>query len=831
MTTISWLQFTRLFANKKAIIILQVVFIFLFLLLQFRLPDINSPAKLQSETELERIKNSVKIELRELERTRDIEQKKVESVRKNVFAEEQHLKQLKSDVANYRGQIQALERELRQKAAIQNPPVMPPERIFPPLDIPTIPYRANIDCSRGDCFDYTRCPLTGGFPVYLYPINHIRDDVKRRRAVNIQNGLRQMLQIVEDANIACIWFFISERVDVLDTALIEHWHGDGRNHVILDLSGDSSWADIGRASKMGTGLAQVFPFDLLLPEPIELHKPIWEISPLMTPIHRAHRLVFQFSAPPAGSAIVDQLALLKKQPDNVIEPLSCGAKPWANCGTLEERLELLSTSTFSLVLVENNFADVSERLLESLLSGAVPVVLSYSGLLPLPLDGVIDWSRASLQLPLSRLPELSFLLSSMTSGDIFDMRRQGRFLLEEYFSSEVKSVYSGLQMLRHKIGLIPNPYEQTQGATTNIEKFYPPTLPAEPNFLDEEAKDEFVSIQSLSPLPSPVFPQNYTYLIKDYFNSVGPFAHKMIDVNILTTPLPSEEKFYDKRLPFDPICGGAGGDGTQYQNALGGNFPREEFTVVILTYKRDDVLIGTLSRLVNQPHLNKVLVVWNSPYAVPDSLQWPAIGAPIEVVVPEKNSLNNRFLPFENIETEAVLSLDDDTHLRRDEIEFAFRTWRENRDRIVGFPGRHHSWENGGWFYNSNHTCELSMVLTGAAFFHKQYSYLYSNWQPPEVKALVDEFMNCEDIALNFLVSHLTRKPPVKVTSRWTFRCLGCPEALSSTDGHFNERHYCIKRLTKIWGYNPLLYTGYRVDSVLFKTRLPHDKQKCFKFI
>lgn len=113
------------------------------------------------------------------------------------------------------------------------------------------------------------------------------------------------------------------------------------------------------------------------------------------------------------------------------------------------------------------------------------------------------------------------------------------------------------------------------------------------------------------------------------------------------------------------------------KNALGGNFPREEFTVVILTYKRDDVLIGTLSRLVNQPHLNKVVVVWNSPYSVPDSLQWPAIGAPIEVVVPKKNSLNNRFLPYKNIETEAVLSLDDDTHLRRDEIEFAFRTWRE----------------------------------------------------------------------------------------------------------------------------------------------------------
>ena len=39
----------------------------------------------------------------------------------------------------------------------------------------------------------------------------------------------------------------------------------------------------------------------------------------------------------------------------------------------------------------------------------------------------------------------------------------------------------------------------------------------------------------------------------------------------------------------------------------------------------------------------------------------------------EKNSLNNRFLPFEVIKTEAVLSMDDDTMLRQDEIIFAFR--------------------------------------------------------------------------------------------------------------------------------------------------------------
>lgn len=44
-----------------------------------------------------------------------------------------------------------------------------------------------------------------------------------------------------------------------------------------------------------------------------------------------------------------------------------------------------------------------------------------------------------------------------------------------------------------------------------------------------------------------------------------------------------------------------------------------------------------------------------------------------QVVKATKNSLNNRFLPYDEIETEAVLSVDDDAHLRHDEIMFGFR--------------------------------------------------------------------------------------------------------------------------------------------------------------
>lgn len=67
------------------------------------------------------------------------------------------------------------------------------------------------------------------------------------------------------------------------------------------------------------------------------------------------------------------------------------------------------------------------------------------------------------------------------------------------------------------------------------------------------------------------------------------------------------------------------------------------------------------------------------------------------------------------------------------------------------------------WKYESEWTNEISMVLTGAAFIHKYWNYLYTTIMPPDVKDWVDEHMNCEDIAMNFLVANVTNKPPIKV--------------------------------------------------------------------
>lgn len=91
-----------------------------------------------------------------------------------------------------------------------------------------------------------------------------------------------------------------------------------------------------------------------------------------------------------------------------------------------------------------------------------------------------------------------------------------------------------------------------------------------------------------------------------------------------------------------------------------------------MTYNRDVILASSIERLNKIPYLNKVIIIWNN-IDRPPSGNWPRIHVPIVFVNVSKNSLNNRFLPYDQIETEAILSLDDDIDLRQHEIIFAFR--------------------------------------------------------------------------------------------------------------------------------------------------------------
>ena len=100
-----------------------------------------------------------------------------------------------------------------------------------------------------------------------------------------------------------------------------------------------------------------------------------------------------------------------------------------------------------------------------------------------------------------------------------------------------------------------------------------------------------------------------------------------------------------------------------------------------------------------------------------------------------------------------------------------------------------------------------------------------------EIKKWVDEHMNCEDIAMNFLIANATRKAPIKVAPRKKFKC-STPQCtnqdmqLSADQSHLVTRSQCINLFTKKYGYMPLKKVEFRVDPVLYKDDIPEKLKK-----
>jgi hypothetical protein len=71
---------------------------------------------------------------------------------------------------------------------------------------------------------------------------------------------------------------------------------------------------------------------------------------------------------------------------------------------------------------------------------------------------------------------------------------------------------------------------------------------------------------------------------------------------------------------------------------------------------------------------------------------------------------------------------------------------------------------------------KYSVILTKGAIFHKRYLEAYSSELPQEVRDMVAKRRNCEDIAMQFVVSSMTDDRPVFVWDPWcvwsSFSCL-----------------------------------------------------------
>jgi hypothetical protein len=142
--------------------------------------------------------------------------------------------------------------------------------------------------------------------------------------------------------------------------------------------------------------------------------------------------------------------------------------------------------------------------------------------------------------------------------------------------------------------------------------------------------------------------------------------------------------------------------------------------------------------------------------------------AAVSILRVPKDSLNSRFLPIPNLQSNGIFMVDDDIRVACSDLQRAFQAWTFHPHSMTGFYPRlsspplfktisdqfiYHTWPI--LYLHSS----FNMILTKAGFLHKNYLTLYSDetQHPKDILQYVDDHKNCEDIAMAFLVANRTR--------------------------------------------------------------------------
>ena len=623
-----------------------------------------SELKLQIR-ELEEVRASVRDELRVFEQKRTKLSSDIASNTDNLARVKKDLTAAKKDLQDTRSKLSKATRDFYDKV---EPVVAPAGTVAPIIILPPENKVSSLSelklspdssllkdsdfahCKFPLCFQYTHCPLTQPFTVYVYndaqpSVFPSRDDALISELVT---SLKMSNSLATNPELACVYIAIVDSSVNMKPADIErkihaldYWRVEGANHVLIELSNSKDGSSVLEGVSTGRAVvarAFISPtklfrpgYDILVP-PL-LTAPIsWRDVPPMLPAFRENLIYFQGdyqppSHPSSTSVTVTDMKSLQTALDgkeHVFIELQCPGSDrvmldnaregeWGLCGGQTQRLALCSQSTFSLIPgpggVRNGLGTATYiRLVESLICGSIPVLI---GIETLPFDDVIDWRRATLTIPPGRFSDIHYILRSIDQDSILDYRLQGRNLWQMYLTSPLTVVQSVLAVVRHRT-LHPPPVAQ-----------------------------EFVGVSLYSQsgsrkrLLSPVLTQNFTVYSQDFWNTPpGPFF--IYPTTPFKTGPISGYQYVNlddharARLPLHIVDGG-GITGPNFEDLLLGNSPEEQFTVVMLTYQRNTVLVEALARLKDVSFLNKVVVVWNNEEEIPPDMEWPDIGVPVEV--------------------------------------------------------------------------------------------------------------------------------------------------------------------------------------------------------
>ncbi|CRK40422.1 hypothetical protein BN1723_015711, partial [Verticillium longisporum] len=179
----------------------------------------------------------------------------------------------------------------------------------------------------------------------------------------------------------------------------------------------------------------------------------------------------------------------------------------------------------------------------------------------------------------------------------------------------------------------------------------------------------------------------------------------------------------------------------------------DKFTIAMQTYRRPKELNETLHVLLKDPipSLHEIVIIWNNLDQAPPQNYTSAHDVPVRYRASPRNSLNQKLLPDPSFATQAVLLSDDD-------------------------------------YYSSD---DPTMAM---------------------IREHVDDNLNCEDIAMNYVTQMLTREPPLLVRGHKAFFNAEPAQGISKAPGHFAARSLCINKFAEAFGCMALLEETVRIE-------------------
>lgn len=247
-----------------------------------------------------------------------------------------------------------------------------------------------------------------------------------------------------------------------------------------------------------------------------------------------------------------------------------------------------------------------------------------------------------------------------------------------------------------------------------------------------------------------------------------------------------------------------------------------QYTIRINTWQRNEQLILSVNHHAKCEGVAQIHVIWcddtNDP---PDEIARHVSGK-VKVEKHVINSLNERFKVLLDTPTLGILSLDDDVLRPCVALDTAFLRWTRHPERMVGFDARTHvvvandqAGENGSsstnkkskWKYGYMSTTEssnrYSITLPRASFIHRDYLDLYIMALPRKIYSYVAQNLECEDVAMSFLVSSLTGGKPPLLADYWAVKSmvkLYSTTKISGGKDHKATRDACVNDFSQLLG-------------------------------